>query len=53
MISNFVWYLSRMINGTFNLMGSLIIGDSGLTVLAVLMVAVFVGFTMYLIGEDR
>ena len=51
MVNGFVWYLSRIINGTFNLMGSLVIVDSGITVLAVLVVGIFVGFTMSLIGE--
>lgn len=53
MLNGFVWYLSQIINGTFNFMGSLLIADSGITVLAVLIVGIFVGFTMNLIGEDR
>lgn len=49
MISGFINYLTGIINGTFNIMGNMLVGDSGFTVLSITLVAIFVGLSMELV----
>ena len=49
MIQGFIAYLTGIINGTFNLMGNMSVGNSGFTVWAVFIVGVFTALSMELV----
>lgn len=49
MIQAFVSYFNGIVNNTFNLMGNMTVSYTGITILAVVLVGIFVDLTFELI----